>query len=58
MKIQLERGSTVEVREQADGVKVLHMEGPHGIGQLRLDAVSAREVGLALLPAGAKVIDE
>jgi hypothetical protein len=50
LKITLPKGSTVEVTDAPDGVKVLRMSGPHGQGELRLDAESAREVGLAFMP--------
>jgi hypothetical protein len=50
LKITLPKGSTVEVTDAPDGVKVLRMSGPHGQGELRLDAESAREVGQELMP--------
>lgn len=44
------KGNTIEVRDLADGSKLIEMTSPHGIGELRLDAESAKQIGLALLP--------
>lgn len=43
-------GNTIEVRDLADGAKMIEMKSAHGMAELRLDAESANHIGLALLP--------
>jgi hypothetical protein len=50
-RITDDKGNVIEVTDQKDGAKLVELKGPYGIGELRLDRESAREIGLALLPA-------
>jgi hypothetical protein len=50
-RITDDKGNAITVTDQTDGVKLVELKGPYGIGELRLDRDSAREIGLALLPA-------
>jgi hypothetical protein len=53
-RITDDKGNTIEVRDLGDGAKLIEMSSKHGIGELRLDAESAKQIGLALLPAPAE----
>ncbi len=50
-KITDPKGNSIEVRDLSDGNKLIEMSSAHGMAELRLDAESAKHIGLALLPA-------
>jgi hypothetical protein len=49
IRITDSKGNSIEVSDLTGGAKLIEMQSAHGIGELRLDAESAREIGLALL---------
>lgn len=47
-KITDPKGNSIEIRELADGGKLVEMSSKHGVAELRLDVESARQLGKAL----------
>ena len=49
-RLQLPNGTVIEIKNLPGGGKRIEIRGPFGMGELTLDANSASEVAVALLP--------